>query len=82
MVGMCETKKRMIELNNFSQASLQSDMVNLDELIMDFKVTPDALEVPIPRYARELDLKRLQERDQLLDNLLIEYTQTAKPEIE
>ena len=28
-------------------------MVNLDELIADLKLTPDKLEVPIPRYFRK-----------------------------
>lgn len=39
-------------------------MVNLDELITDLKLTPDHLEVPIPRYfKKEIDKVRLDERN-------------------
>jgi hypothetical protein len=55
----------------------------LDELIMDLKLTPDSLEVPIPRYfKREEDFRRLDERNQLVDKLLIDFHETSAPEEE
>lgn len=51
--------------------SYQSDMVNLDELITDLKLTPDYLEVPIPRYfKKETDKERLDERNFIIDKTL------------
>lgn len=56
-------------------------MVNLDELITDLKLTPDHLEVPIPRYFRkETDKERLDERNQIIDKMLIEFHETCEPE--
>jgi hypothetical protein len=31
---------------------VQSDFINFEELIMDLKLTPKCLEVPIPRFFR------------------------------
>jgi len=61
---------------------LRSDYPNLDELVMDLKLTPDCLDIPIPRFFREEDKKRLEERDQLLDQLLLDYTDTNEPQEE
>lgn len=58
---------------------MRSEYPNLDELVMDLKLTPDCLDVPIPRYFREEDKKRLDERNQLLDQLLMDYTETMDP---
>ena len=49
---------------------------------MDLKLTPDCLDIPIPRFFREEDKKRLEERDQLLDQLLLDYTDTNEPQEE
>lgn len=49
---------------------------------MDLKLTPDCLDIPIPRYFREEDKKRLDERNQLLDQLLMEYTESMEPQEE
>lgn len=61
---------------------MRSDYPNLDELVMDLKLTPDCLDIPIPRFFREEDKKRLEERDQLLDQLLLDYTDTNEPQEE
>ena len=29
---------------------VQSDYINIDEILMEMKLTPKALEIPIPRY--------------------------------
>ena len=41
---------------------------------MDLKLTPESLEVPVPRYFRgEEDRKRLDERNQIIDKLLVDF---------
>ena len=49
---------------------------------MDLKLTPDCIEIPIPRYFREDDKKRIDERNFLIDELLMEYHDTKEPEVE
>jgi IQ and AAA domain-containing protein len=60
----------------------RSDFVNLDEIIMDLKLTPDCIDLPIPRYFREEEKRRLDERNFLIDELLLEYHDTKEPEVE
>lgn len=43
--------------------TLRNDFVNLDELIMDLKLMPDCIEVPIPRLCKEDEKERLEERN-------------------
>ncbi|CAD8093406.1 unnamed protein product [Paramecium sonneborni] len=70
IIRMIENKKLVIQYNVHSN-SYQSDMVNLDELITDLKLTPDYLEVPIPRYfKKETDKERLDERNFIIDKTL------------
>jgi len=54
--------------------------VNLDELIMDLKLTPDCIDIPIPRYFREDEKKRLDVRNYMIDDLMMEYHDTKEPE--
>jgi len=52
--------------------------VNLDDLIMDLKLTPDYIDIPIPRYFKVGDDKdeaeRLAKRNAEIDKLLRDYT--------
>lgn len=59
--------QQVVKYNTQHDATLRSDYPNLDELVMDLKLTPDCLDIPIPRYFREEDKKRLDERNLLLD---------------
>ena len=54
--------------------------MNLDELIMDLKLTPDCIDIPIPRYFSEDEKKRLDVRNYMIDDLMIEYHDTKEPE--
>ncbi|KAL4506963.1 hypothetical protein ABPG72_001384 [Tetrahymena utriculariae] len=82
IVRLCETKSQVVKYNTQYDATYKSDYPNLDELVMDLKLTPDCLDIPIPRYFREEDKKRLDERNQILDALLLEYTDTNEPQEE
>ncbi len=55
----------MVRYSTQSQI-VQSDFINFDELVMDLKMTPKCLEVPIPRYFVEEDRKRLDERNSMI----------------
>ena len=43
--------------------TIKNDFVNLDDLIMDLKLLPDCIEVPIPRYFNEDEKVRLDNRN-------------------
>ena len=50
---------------------------------MDLKLTPESLEVPVPRYFRRDDPdKVLTERNQIIDKMLVEFHDTNAPEEE
>jgi hypothetical protein len=46
MARICQVKKELVK---FGPHGKQSDYVNLDELLLDLKLGPDALEIPVPR---------------------------------
>ena len=50
MVRMCEIKHELVKYNTHADSSLRSDFVNLDEVLMNLKLTPQCLEIPFPRY--------------------------------
>jgi hypothetical protein len=39
---------------------------------MDLKLTPDCIDVPIPRYIKEEDAEKLEIRNQMIDALLLD----------
>lgn len=63
-------------------SSVRSDVVQLDELLLDLKLTDTALEVPIPRYFKADEKQRLDERDQIHEKLLTQFFGHALPEEE
>ena len=52
IVRMCEIKQNLIKYSTHTNF-VQSDYVNIDEILMDMKLTPKSLRVPIPRYYQE-----------------------------
>jgi hypothetical protein len=48
---------------NTHSNAINSRYINLDELLFDLKILPEKLEIPIPRYALELDRKNMAIRD-------------------
>jgi hypothetical protein len=51
MIRICETKKKMIEVN----PRKDSLYVHLDSLLFDLKYDPSVIEIPVPRYFKEDD---------------------------
>eukprot|EP00825_Cyclidium_porcatum_P036878 TRINITY_DN3980_c0_g1_i10.p1 TRINITY_DN3980_c0_g1~~TRINITY_DN3980_c0_g1_i10.p1 ORF type:complete len:316 (+),score=74.51 TRINITY_DN3980_c0_g1_i10:76-1023(+) len=68
--------------NTSCDYTIKSDYVQLDEIVMDLKLMPTNLEIQIPRYFREEDKQRIQERNQMLDSFLLEFHETKNPEEE
>jgi len=66
-------------MNQTAKYTFRCDFVNLDEMIQSQKLTPDYIDIPIPRYFTCEDRRRLDERDQMIDNWLIEYQGTKLP---
>lgn len=69
MGRMLEIRHWLVKLNR------GLDFVQLDDLLVDLKLTPDVLEVPVPRYFIEDRAKELNDRDKFLQVLLEKYQQ-------
>lgn len=65
IIRMCEVKQHLIKTSTQSNFP-QSDYINIDEILMDLKLTPKALRVPIPRYYQE----KVSDRDKLIESLI------------
>uniref|UniRef100_A0A8B9Z2Z0 IQ motif containing with AAA domain 1 n=1 Tax=Buteo japonicus TaxID=224669 RepID=A0A8B9Z2Z0_9AVES len=68
-----EIKKEMVELEN-------SEFHYIDNILEDLKLLPVDIEVPIPRYFIKEKLEVLQQREKILDQILLDAgLQTQKP---
>ncbi|NWY55162.1 DRC11 protein, partial [Chionis minor] len=68
-----EMKKEMVELDN-------SEFHYIDNILEDLKLLPEDIEVPIPRYFIKEKLEVLQQREKILDQILVNAgLQTQKP---
>ncbi|NXE23253.1 DRC11 protein, partial [Ardeotis kori] len=68
-----EIKKEMVELEN-------SEFHYIDDILADLRLLPEDLEVPIPRYFIKEKLEVLQQREKILDEILLNAElQTQKP---
>ena len=52
IVRMCELKQNVIRFSTHTP-NPQTDYVNLDDILMELKLTPKALAVPLPRHYAE-----------------------------
>jgi len=69
--------------HNTHHDQIQSDFINLDELLMDLKLLPNNLELDLPTYFREDDPNKVrEERNQAIDKLLVQFQETSLPEEE
>ncbi|XP_054686735.1 dynein regulatory complex protein 11 isoform X2 [Grus americana] len=59
-----EVKKEMVELEN-------SEFHYIDNILEDLKLLPEDIEVPIPRYFIKEKLEVLQQREKILDQILL-----------
>ena len=46
------------------------EYVHLDDILVDLKLSPETLEIPVPRYFREDNLRRLEQRDRLVSGYM------------
>ncbi|XP_014817482.1 PREDICTED: IQ and AAA domain-containing protein 1, partial [Calidris pugnax] len=68
-----EMKKEMVGLEN-------SEFHYIDNILEDLKLLPEDIEVPIPRYFIKEKLEVLQQREKILDEILLNAgLQTEKP---
>ncbi|XP_050756014.1 dynein regulatory complex protein 11 [Gymnogyps californianus] len=68
-----EMKKEMVELEN-------SEFHYIDNILEDLKLLPEDIEIPIPRYFIKEKLEVLQQREKILDQILLNAgLQTQKP---
>ena len=65
MGRLLEVKEKLIVLK-------EVNFVNLDDVLVDLKLTPDVLEVPVPKFFREDQERALEEREKLLDVLQLQ----------
>ena len=74
IIRMLETKAELVSYYDLDYenehgkpvgncVSIRSDYVELDDVIVDLKMVPESLEVPVPRYFRELSPTRMNVRN-------------------
>lgn len=68
IVRMLEVKQNLIRYSTQTNI-IQSDFINIDEILNEMKLTPKALRVPIPKYFK--DEKSI--RDQSLEKVMDEF---------
>jgi len=56
---------------NTHHDQVRCEFVNLESILMDLKLSPDILEVKIPKYFLEQEKERRDERNQLIDRQLL-----------
>lgn len=61
---MCEVKQNVIKYSTHA-SNPQTDYINLDDILIDLKLTPKALSLPLPRHftdpsPRDLIVKNIQ----------------------
>lgn len=49
IVRMCEVKQNVIRYSTHT-SNPQTDYINLDDVLIDLKLTPKALSIPLPQY--------------------------------
>ncbi|KAM9475446.1 dynein regulatory complex protein 11-like [Clarias gariepinus] len=71
---------RVLELKNEMVEKEYSEYHYMDDVIQDLKLTPEDLEIPIPKYFINERRKVLQERDAFLSRILDQDGMLVKPE--
>ncbi|XP_055069214.2 dynein regulatory complex protein 11 isoform X1 [Misgurnus anguillicaudatus] len=61
---------RLVELKNEMVELEYSEFHYFDDILQDFKMTPEDLEVPIPRYFVRERIRALKEREKMLTHIL------------
>eukprot|EP01116_Phalansterium_solitarium_P018485 TRINITY_DN4902_c0_g1_i1.p1 TRINITY_DN4902_c0_g1~~TRINITY_DN4902_c0_g1_i1.p1 ORF type:complete len:633 (+),score=286.29 TRINITY_DN4902_c0_g1_i1:138-2036(+) len=64
---------RILEIKEVLVKIDASEFIRLDDVLLDLKVTPEACELPVPRYYVSDRAKELEEREKLLNALVTQY---------
>lgn len=65
---------RMLEIRHWmTKLNRGLDFINLDDILVDLKLGPEVLEVPVPKYFIEDRAKELDDRDKFLEALVEKY---------
>ena len=64
----CNPPHHLLKMNDSGghEKAFPWEYVHLDEVLVDLKLSPDILEVPIPKYFKEDNAKQLEQRDRML----------------
>eukprot|EP00297_Palpitomonas_bilix_P017871 CAMPEP_0113878750 /NCGR_PEP_ID=MMETSP0780_2-20120614/6859_1 /TAXON_ID=652834 /ORGANISM="Palpitomonas bilix" /LENGTH=161 /DNA_ID=CAMNT_0000865261 /DNA_START=105 /DNA_END=587 /DNA_ORIENTATION=- /assembly_acc=CAM_ASM_000599 len=73
---------RMLEIKDFLIRLRKSQYINLDDILVDLKLIPEILELPVPRYFTEDRRKVIEEREKLLEKLMEQYQISQQAEEE
>lgn len=65
IIRMCEVKQNLVKYSTHSNF-IQSEYVNIDEILIELKLTPKAIKVHIPRYYQE----KSSERDKIVESVI------------
>ncbi len=57
MVRLCEVKQNIVRYSTHTSV-IQSDYVNIDEILHEMKLTPKALHIPLPRFVHDVKTAR------------------------
>ncbi|XP_067404759.1 dynein regulatory complex protein 11 [Emydura macquarii macquarii] len=71
MGRILELKNEMVELENEMVELENSEFHYFDDILQDLKLSPEHIEIPIPRYFIKEKLKVLREREKILAQILI-----------
>ncbi|XP_072115701.1 dynein regulatory complex protein 11 isoform X2 [Mobula birostris] len=72
---------RILELKNEMVKLEFSEFHYYDDILQDLKLTPEALEIPIPRYFMKNKLKIMKERENILSRILSQSSMQVEKEV-
>lgn len=67
---------------NTHTLSVRSEFPNLDDKLKEMKLTPEALNIPVPRYLLEDNQEDRDKRNQMIRKLMMTYHESVAPEEE
>ena len=75
IVRMCEVKQNVIKYSTHT-SNPQTDYINLDDILIDLKLTPKSLSIPLPQYFNDPT-----PRDDIVKNIQKELGVTEEAEV-
>lgn len=65
---------RLLRIKSWLVKHKEQQYVNLDDILVDLKLTPDVLELPVPNYFIEDRKDELKQRDELMDTISMQHS--------